>query len=67
MDTNARVKELAAERGLNLYSLAARCSVPYNTLKNSEARCGQLRLETIERICEGLGISLTDFFSGTPA
>ena len=62
MDTIARVKELAAERDLTLHKLARVCDVPYSTLKNTEQRCGQLTVDTIERICIGLDISMSSFF-----
>ena len=62
MDTIARVKELAAERDLTLHKLAQVCDVPYSTLKNTEQRCGQLTVDTIERICIGLDITMSSFF-----
>ena len=63
MDTIARVKELAAERDLTLHKLARVCDVPYSTLKNTEQRCGQLTVDTIERICIGLQIPMSLFFT----
>ena len=62
MNTVARVKELAAERELSLFKLSKLCDVPYSTIKNTELRCGQLGVDTIERICMGLGIPLSRFF-----
>ena len=63
MDTMARVKELAAERNLSLHDLARVCDVPYSTLKNTEQRSGQLTVDTIERICLGLEIPMSLFFT----
>ena len=63
MDTIARVKELAAERHLSVHRLAQICDVPYSTLKNTEQRGGQLSVDTVERICLGLGIPLSLFFA----
>ena len=63
MDTIARVKELAAERDLSLHKLAQVCDVPYSTLKNTEHRSGQLTVDTIERICLGLHIPMSLFFT----
>ncbi len=63
MDTIARVKELAAERNLSMLGLARVCDVPYSTLKNTEKRSGQLTVDTIERICLGLDIPLSLFFT----
>lgn len=62
MNTVQRVKELAAERELSLFGLSKLCDVPYSTIKNTELRCGQLGVDTIERICTGLGIPLSRFF-----
>ena len=63
MDTVARVKELAAERNMSLHGLAIMCDVPYSTLKNTEQRSGQLTVDTIERICLGLNIPMSLFFT----
>ena len=63
MNTITRVKELAASRMLSLHRLAQICDVPYSTIKNTEQRCGQLTVDTIERICIGLNITMSDFFS----
>ena len=63
MKTMDRVNELANERDLTLYKLAMLCDISYSTLKNTQARGGQLTVDTIERICQGLGISMADFFT----
>ena len=63
MDTIKRVEELAAERELTLYSLSLLCDVPYSTLRNTKKRSGQLTVDTIERICIGLGIPMSLFFA----
>ena len=62
IETMDRVKELAAERGLSLYQLSVLCKVSYHTLKSVEERNGQLKLETIDKICTGLQMPLRDFF-----
>ena len=63
MNTIERVKELAIERNLTLCGLDLLCNVSHSTIKTTERRGGQLSLDTIERICDGLGISLSEFFS----
>lgn len=63
LNTIERVKELANERNLTLCRLALLCNVPHSTIKTTERRGGQLSLDTIERICGGLGISLSEFFA----
>ena len=62
MNTIERVKELAMERNLTLYTLAQQCGISYSTLKNTDQRYGQLTVDTIERICIGLDIPLSQFF-----
>ena len=63
MDTMERVRELAKERNLSLHALAKMCNVPYSTLKNTEQRNGQLTVDTIERICFGLEMPMSQFFT----
>ena len=60
MDTLARVKELA--NTTSLYQIAMMCDIPYSTLKNTEKRNGQLSLDSIERICDKLGVPVYEFF-----
>lgn len=50
-------------RNLSLHGFARVCDVPYSTLKNTEQRSGQLTVDTIERICLGLEIPLSVFFT----
>lgn len=63
MNTIGRVRELAEERGLSLFKLASLCGVPYSTLKNANSRQTQLNVDTIEQICKGLRITMSDFFA----
>lgn len=63
MNTVNRVKELADERNLTLYALAKKCGISHSTLINTQARGGQLTIDTLERICQGLGITMAEFFT----
>lgn len=63
MDTVARVYALAREHGLSLYQLSQKSGVSYSTIRTTEKRGGQLKVDTIERICAALGISLSTFFA----
>lgn len=63
MDTLGRVYELMAQRGLTLNQLAKRSEVSPSTLRNTRRRGGELKVETIERICAALGITLSEFFA----
>lgn len=62
MDTVSRVYALLNERNMSLYQLARLSGVSHSTIKTTEKRGGQLTVETIERLCDGLGISLCEFF-----
>lgn len=63
MNTIARVYELAEAYGISLYQLAQRSGISYSTIKTTEKRGGQLKIDTIERICDALGIPLSRFFA----
>ena len=55
MNTVERVYDLIEERGISLYQLA--------TVKTTEKRGGQLTVDTIERICFALQITMSEFFT----
>ena len=63
MDTIKRVYDLAEENEISLYQLAKDSGISLDTIKAAEKRSGQLKIDTIERICEALGISLSAFFA----
>lgn len=65
MDTIARAKEIAQKRDLSMFQLAELCDIPYNTLKRTEERNGQLTVNTIEKLCIGLRIPMSAFFEDT--
>ena len=65
MDTVGRVYSLIEERGISLFQLSRMSEISYSTLSNSKRRSGQLSVETIERICGALGITLSEFFAET--
>ena len=65
MDTIQRVYDLAEENHISLYQLSKDSGIYLATIKAAEKRCGQLKIDTIERICEALGITLSAFFSDT--
>ena len=63
MDTYGRLMELLDERGLTLYQASKLCNLSRSTLTNARNRGGQLSVDTIERICDALGITLSEFFA----
>ena len=65
MNTISRVQELADERGLTLCQLSKICDLSEATIRTAKERGNQLSVDTIERICEALDISLSDFFAET--
>ena len=63
MNTLPRVYELLDDRALSLTKLAEMSGVAYSTIKMAESRNTQLSVDTIERICNALGITLSEFFA----
>lgn len=70
MDTqkqvSLRIQQLCATYGYNIHSLARKAGIPPSTLKNivyNKSR--NPGIVTIKLICDGLGISLYDFFDST--
>ena len=63
MNTITRVYELLDDRVLSLTKLAEMSGVAYSTIKMAESRNTQLSVDTIERICNALGITLSEFFA----
>lgn len=63
MNTITRVYELLDDRALSLTKLAEMSGVAYSTIKMAESRNTQLSVDTIERICNALGITLCEFFA----
>ncbi len=63
MNTITRVYELLDDRALSLTKLVEMSGVAYSTIKMAESRNTQLSVDTIERICNALGITLSEFFA----
>lgn len=61
--TKERIEELANKKGINFCRLATISGIPYTTIKsiiyNQSNNPG---IATIKKICDGLEISITDFF-----
>ena len=61
--TKARIEELCNENNLNFCQLATISGIPYTTIKSiiySQSR--NPGIVTIKKICDGLNITITDFF-----
>ena len=60
-----RILELCEQRGMTVNALAVKSKVPPSTLKNIVY--GQVEnagVETISKLCEGLDITIQEFFTG---
>jgi len=62
IDVAERIKVLMEERGLNMNTLAKRSNLSWNTINNFYCRETLPTLPTLALICDGLGITLAQFF-----
>lgn len=62
IDVSKRLSDLMEERGLNTYSLARKSNIAWNTVKNYSTRNTKPTLATLSALCDGLGITLVQFF-----
>lgn len=59
-----RIRELAQERNISINHFASLCKIPPSTVKNIvNGRTKNVGIVTINKICQGLGISLAEFFA----
>jgi transcriptional regulator with XRE-family HTH domain len=56
------IRELCNKRGWTIYRLAIESKIGHTTLGNLFKRNNVPTIPTLEKICDGLGISLSDFF-----
>lgn len=62
MDTKVRIQQLMNERGWSIYRLAKESNVPWTTIRNMFVRNTDPSISTLEAICQGLGMTLPQFF-----
>lgn len=72
MEKNTTLMKLESfmnQKQWTVYKLAKESDIPYSSLNNLFQRNTEPTLPTLRKICDGLGISLSDFFSDerTPA
>ena len=63
MDVNGRIRELLNERNWTEYKLAKESGLSQSTISNIFKRNTFPSISTLELICKGFGISLSQFFS----
>ena len=59
---NKKIFDMCDERGWSLYELADKTGVPYSTLSSSVNRDTPPKIDTLEKVCEAFGLSLSQFF-----
>lgn len=63
MDTHQRLRQLLHERGWTEYRLSKECGLSESTLANIFRRNTLPSIGTLEAICKGFGITLSQFFA----
>ena len=65
MDTHARLQQLLRERGWTEYKLSKECGLAQSTIGNIFRRNTVPSIATLETICKGFGITMSQFFADT--
>ncbi|MDE6168765.1 MAG: helix-turn-helix transcriptional regulator [Acetatifactor sp.] len=63
MDAHQRLRQLLDERGWTEYRLSKNCGLSESTLANIFRRNTVPSITTLEAICKGFGITLSQFFA----
>ncbi len=59
-----RILELCNDRGITINKLATTCGITQSTLNNIiSGRNNSVTLSTLKKICDGLEITIKDFFN----
>lgn len=62
-----RIRELCDARGWTIYRLAKSCDITYSTLCTMLHKGTAPSIPTLVKLCQGFGITLSDFFDSTSA
>ena len=63
MDTHKRLRKLLNERGWTEYRLSKECGLSESTIANIFKRNTLSSISTLEAICNGFGITMSQFFA----
>lgn len=63
MDTHERLRQLLQERSWTEYRLAKNCGLSESTIANIYRRNSVPSIATLEAICKGFGITMSQFFA----
>ena len=58
-----RIKELCNKRQMSMYALSKKTGISQSSLSNLMKRGSTPTFYTLDKICDGLGITLSQFFS----
>ena len=61
-DVIQHIKNLCTERHWSYYRLAQEAGIPYSTISNMIHRTNIPTIPTLQKMCDGFGITLSDFF-----
>lgn len=62
LNTVDRAIQLAKHNGISLLQLSKNSGINYSTIASAKRRNTQLSVDTIQRLCDSLNISLRDYF-----
>lgn len=62
MDVKKRIQELLDQRGWSMYRLSKEADTPWSTIRNVLKKDTEPMISTVEILCKGFGISLSQFF-----
>lgn len=65
MDLQGKIRALMEARGWTVYRLAKESGVSWSTVRNMFNRNTEPTVPTLEALCKGLGITLTELLLGT--
>lgn len=63
IDVHARLQQLLENRGWTTYRLAVNCGLSHATIANIYKRNTVPSVSTLDAICSGFGITLSQFFA----
>ena len=63
MDVHKRLRQLLNERGWSEYRLSKECGLSESTLANIFRRNTMPSISTLDAICSGFGITISQFFA----
>lgn len=63
MDVQDRLRQLMSARGWTMYRLARKSGLTDSTIANIFRRNAMPSIDTLDKICQGFGITLSQFFA----